>query len=239
MRRADVGLETFPATLFDYNGVLADDEVVHLEAFRDALAPSGISVSERDYVERYLGFDDRGAFRAILTDSGRSPSEQEIVELVAVKKPLYLARAEARLPTFAGAAELVRRRSERGPVGVVSGALRDEIMLGLRVLGVHDHVRYVVSAEDTRACKPDPEGYVIGIERLGAEIGAELARLALVIEDSIAGIEAAKAAGLACVAVTHSYAEAELHRAGADLVVERLDEISEEQLAALFKKLHA
>lgn len=239
MRRADVALQTFPATLFDYNGVLADDEIVHLEAFRDALAPSGISVSERDYVDRYLGFDDRGAFRAILIDSGRTPSEDEILELVRVKKPLYLARAEARLPTFAGAAELVLRRAARGPVGVVSGALRDEIMLGLRVLGVGDSVRYVVSAEDTRACKPDPEGYVIGIERLSAELGPELAKLALVIEDSIAGIEAAKAAGLACVAVSHSYGEAELTRAGADLVVQRLDEISEEQLAALFKQLYS
>ncbi|MFZ5889953.1 MAG: HAD family hydrolase [Myxococcota bacterium] len=239
MRRADLGLETFPATLFDYNGVLADDEVVHLEAFRDALAPLGISVSEQDYVQRYLGFDDRGAFRAILTDSGRVPSEQEILELVAVKKPLYLARAEAKLPIFPGAADLVTRRAERGPVGVVSGALRDEIMLGLRALSVEGLVRYVVSAEDTRACKPDPEGYVIGIERLTAEIGAELARLALVIEDSIAGVEAAKAAGLPCVAVTHSYDELELQRAGADLVVRRLDELSEEQLSALFKKLYA
>lgn len=238
MRRADLGLQTFPATLFDYNGVLADDETVHLEAFRDALAPAGITVSESAYVERYLGFDDRGAFRAILIDSGRTPTEQEIVELVAVKKPLYLARAEARLPTFAGAADLVRRRAERGPVGVVSGALRDEIALGLRVLGVEAHVRYVVSAEDTRACKPDPEGYVIGVERLSAEMGPELAKLALVIEDSIAGIEAAKSAGLACIAVTHSYGASELTRAGADLVVENLDELSEEQLAALFKQLH-
>ncbi len=239
MRRADVKLETFPATLFDYNGVLADDEIVHLEAFRDALAPLGISVSERDYVERYLGFDDRGAFRAILSDSGREPSEEEVLELVATKKPLYLARAETRLPTFAGARELVQRRAAQGPVGVVSGALRDEIMLGLRALGVDAAVRYVVSAEDTRACKPDPEGYVIGIERLAAEIGSELSKLALVIEDSIAGIEAAKAAGLPCAAVAHSYPEAELTRAGADVVVQNLDELSDDLVATLFRRMYA
>ena len=67
---------------------------------------------------------------------------------------------------------------------------------------------------------------------------SELAKLALVIEDSIAGIEAAKSAGLACIAVTHSYGASELTRAGADLAVENLDEISEEQLVALFKQLH-
>ena len=236
MRRADPSTPTFPATLFDYNGVLADDEIVHLEAFRDALAPLGISVSKQDYVERYLGFDDRGAFRAILADSGRAPSEEELAELIATKKPLYFARAEMRLPTFPGAAELVRRRAEHGPVGVVSGALRDEIALGLKQLGVDGLVRHVVSAEDTRDCKPDPEGYVIGIARLAADIGEEKARKALVLEDSIAGVEAAKAAGLVCAAVTHSYSQAELERAGADLVVQSLDELSEDLLSELFRR---
>jgi HAD superfamily hydrolase (TIGR01509 family) len=236
MRRADEPTPTFPATLFDYNGVLADDEIVHLEAFRDALAPLGISVSKEDYVERYLGFDDRGAFRAILADSGRSPSEREIEALIVSKKPLYFARAELRLPTFPGASELVRRRAERGPVGIVSGALRDEIALGLKKLGVEQLVRHVVSAEDTRECKPDPEGYAIGIARLALDIGEERARQALVIEDSIAGVEAAKAAGLTCAAVTHSYGQAELERAGADLVVQSLDELGDDLLAELFRR---
>lgn len=236
MRRADEPIPTFPATLFDYNGVLADDEIVHLEAFRDALAPLGISVSKEDYVERYLGFDDRGAFRAILADSGRSANEREIEALIVSKKPLYFARAELRLPTFSGASELVRRRAAVGPVGIVSGALRDEIALGLRQLGVEQLVRHVVSAEDTRECKPDPEGYTIGVARLALDIGEERARQALVIEDSIAGVEAAKAAGLTCVAVTHSYGQAELERAGADLVVHSLDELAEELLAELFRR---
>lgn len=237
MRRAEPESATFPATLFDYNGVLADDEVVHLEAFRDALAPLGISVSEQDYVERYLGFDDRGAFRAILSDSGRSVDEREIEELIRVKKPLYMARAERGLATFPGAAELVQRRANLGVVGVVSGALRDEIALGLRVLGVSELVDHVISAEDTRACKPDPEGYLLALERLTSRIGADAAKRALVIEDSLAGVEAAKAAGLACAAVTHSYGQAELERAGADVVVTSLEELGDELLAQLFRRL--
>jgi beta-phosphoglucomutase-like phosphatase (HAD superfamily) len=63
----------FPATLFDYNGVLVDDENVHLEAFRDVLGPLGIDLEEADYWEKYLGFDDAGAFRAVLVDAGRTP----------------------------------------------------------------------------------------------------------------------------------------------------------------------
>lgn len=237
MPRVERENATFPATLFDYNGVLADDEAVHLQAFRDALAPLGISISEQDYVERYLGFDDRGAFRAILGDGGRAASEREIDELVEQKKPLYMARAERGLATFPGAAELVRRRAALGVVAVVSGALRDEIALGLRVLGVTELVQHVVSAEDTRACKPDPEGYLLAIRELEKSLGAEDARRALVLEDSLAGVEAAKAAGLSCVAVTHSYGQAELERAGADLVVTALEELTDDLLARLYRRL--
>jgi beta-phosphoglucomutase len=236
MARADDRIETFPATLFDYNGVLADDEIVHLEAFRDALAPLGITVSEQDYNERYLGFDDRGAFRAIIADSGRTPSEAEIAELVAAKKPLYRARAELRLPLCDGAADLLLRRARLGPVGVVSGALRDEIALGLGKLGAEALVQHIVSAEDTIECKPDPEGYLIAITRLSAQIGPELAAQALVVEDSIAGVQAARAARLPCVAVTHSYSRSELERAGATLVVEHLDELSDDLVAKLFRE---
>ncbi len=237
MARVDERLETFPATLFDYNGVLADDETVHLEAFRDALAPLGITISEQDYNDRYLGFDDRGAFRAIIQDCGRTPTEAEINELVASKKPLYRARAELRLPLCDGAADLLRRRARLGPVGIVSGALREEILLGLARLEAENLVQHIVSAEDTIACKPDPEGYLIAITRLSSQIGPALARRALVIEDSIAGVEAARAARLPCVAVTHSYGRAELERAGANLVVEHLDELSDDVLGKLYREL--
>src|SRR4051812_41148456 len=172
----------FPATLFDYNGVLVNDETVHLAAFRDALAPLGVALSEADYWQKYLGFDDVGAFGAILRDSGRAVDAAQIAALVESKRPLYRARAEQSLPLFAGAAELVRRRAASGPVGIVSGALRDEIELGLLALGVKDVILDVIAAEDARASKPDPHGYELGIAALSARIG-DSARRALVIED--------------------------------------------------------
>ncbi len=121
---------------------------------------------------------------------------------------------------------------------MVSGALRDEIELGLEVLGVRSSILAIVSAEDTKACKPDPEGYVLGIQWL-AERGQEAAaRRGLVIEDSLAGVEAAKAAGLACIGVTHTYAEAELLGAGSDAVVTSLSGIDDTLLTALFHRLY-
>lgn len=206
------------ATLFDYNGVLIDDEDVHLAAFQEALAPMGIHLTEEDYIARYLGYDDVGAFRAMLEDAGRTPSAEEIHALVLAKKPLYMARFDRVLP-FPGAKDVVLRRAARGPVGIVSGALRGEIEMGLKLLGVESMVTLIVSAEDAPQCKPDPQGYLLAIARL-EELG--FAGPAVAIEDSIAGVEAAKRAGLRCVAIAHTYAAFELARAGADVVAPSL-----------------
>lgn len=228
----------FPATFFDFNGVLVNDETVHFETFREVLSGLGVSLSEHDYLHRYLGYDDAGAFRAILVDAGHEPSGAQIAKLIEAKRPLYMQRARASLPTFAGAADLVRRRASVGPALVVSGALRDEIELGLEVLDVRSSIQHIVSAEDTRVCKPDPEGYVLGIRWL-AERGQEgAARRGLVIEDSLAGVEAAKAAGLPCVGVTHTYSAAELIGAGADAVVSSLADIDDALLGPLFHELY-
>ena len=105
----------FPATIFDYNGVLVDDEVVHLAAFRDVLSPLVISLSEADYWERYLGFDDAGAFRAVLADNGREPTDREVHALIEAKRPHYLARR-------AGHAARVRRRRRSSSGGAPRAA---------------------------------------------------------------------------------------------------------------------
>jgi HAD superfamily hydrolase (TIGR01509 family) len=220
------------ATLFDYNGVLVDDEYVHLAAFRDVLGPLGVTVTDRDYAERYLGCDDAGAFRAILADCGRSVNDETIRELIGKKKPRYRARAEASLAVFEGAAELVRACAAAGPVGIVSGALRDEITFGLERMGVTDDIAFVVSAEDVLRGKPDPEGYNAAIARLGAE----RAPSAVVVEDSLAGIRSAKSAGLVCVAVAHSYPRAELLAAGADLVQEHVRDVTVEALTRFWAR---
>jgi beta-phosphoglucomutase len=216
------------ATLFDFNGVLVDDEHVHLDAFRDVLGPLGLDVSERDYVERYLGYDDVGAFRAILEDAGREPTDDEIRALVLAKKPAYRARVEHGLRIFAGAPEIVRRRALLGPVGIVSGALEDEIRYALDRMQIADVVRFIIPAERCERCKPDPEGYNLGLDALDALGGRH--ETVVAIEDSLAGIQAAKAAGLRCVAVAHSYPEADLVRAGADAVTATLAELDDARI---------
>jgi beta-phosphoglucomutase-like phosphatase (HAD superfamily) len=210
------------ATLFDFNGVLVDDESVHLAAFRAVLAPLGIAIDDEAYGERYLGFDDAGAFRAMLEDAGRQPTDEDVARLVEAKKPVYMDLIDEGLVIFEGAAEIVQRRAGLGVVGIVSGALRHEIEYALGTMGVRDDVAFIVSAEDAPRSKPDPQGYLLGLRALGDQqrVGAGVG--VVVIEDSIAGIEAAKSAGLRCAAVAHSYPRARLTAAGADVVVERL-----------------
>jgi len=228
----------FRAALLDYNGVLVDDELVHLAAFQEALRPLGLELSEADYWQRYLGFDDDGAFRAILKDAQRSVTDELVRELIEAKRPLYLERARADLKVFPGAAALVRTLHAAGPLAVVSGALRDEIELGLSVLGVRQQIGHIVAAEDSRASKPDPEGYLIGLRWLETEGGEEVGRHTLVIEDSLSGVEAAKAAGLTCLAVGHSYPLEELARAGADETVDRIAHVDREVLENLYRRTH-
>ncbi len=228
----------FPATFFDYNGVLVDDEAVHCAAMRAAVRPLGVTFSERDYWERYLGFDDIGAFQAILRDAGRSLQSDLVSELVEAKGKLYLDAARDQLKTFAGAEALVRRLAQAGPVAVVSGALRHEIELGLEVLGVTESICCIVAAEDTTASKPDPEGYVVAKRRLRDLGYPQAADRALVIEDSMAGIEAAKAAGLPCLAVAHTYPSERLAAAGADLVADSVAAVTDHSLEELYATLY-
>lgn len=215
--------------LFDFNGVLIDDERVHWAAMAEVARPLGIDLSEEEYFRDVIVFDDWGAFGHILRSRGRSATAGEVDALVQAKRPVYLRIAEKEARHYPGAAELLHAAASVGTVGIVSGALRDEIELALRAMGARDAVRFVVSAEDTTRGKPDPEGYVVG-RRLAGDLGAtEL----IVVEDSPGGVEAARLAGLPACGVATSATEDALLRAGAVRVVHDLASLTAADLAAL------
>jgi beta-phosphoglucomutase len=237
---SQVAQMTFSAFLFDYNGVLIDDEIVHWAAFREILRPMGVEMTEADYWQKYLGFDDRGAFCAVLSDHCLAIDDARLQALVDAKKATYLSLAKQRLKGFEGASALLGRLARAGaPIGIVSGALRDEIRLGLELLDASDCVSFVVAAEDTTQSKPDPEGYLLAKAKLRGMAGPEVAANALVIEDSKEGIRAALGAGLPCLAVAHSYEKSQLLEAGAIDVVDRIADISDGFLQRLADKAGA
>jgi beta-phosphoglucomutase len=212
------------AVIFDFNGVLVDDESVHCALFREVLATEGVEIDERLYHERYLGFDDRECFETALADAGRPFDRAKIDAMIARKAVRYFEVAEAGLRFFPRAAESVSSLAARWPLAINSGALRPEIEFALRKMGVRDHVRAIVSAEDASKGKPDPMGYLLALESLRKEPGmADLPPGAcLVIEDSLAGIVSAKGAGMLALGVAQTYTKDELAGAGADAVLDDL-----------------
>lgn len=225
------------ALVFDFNGVLIDDEHVHFELFQEVLAEEGAFITERDYHERYLGFDDRRCLETALRDHGRPSGSELVEELIARKGARYLKRAEAGFRYFPHAREALHGLGARWPLAICSGALRPEIELALRQLGATELVRAIVPAEETPRCKPDPDGYVIAWERLRdgvAGLGDLRAEECLVLEDSTAGIQAAKGAGMKAVGVTNTYGGAELLASGADAVIGGLGELTAEWIEGRF-----
>jgi beta-phosphoglucomutase len=203
--------------LFDFNGVLVDDERVHYAAIRDVVARKGITLSEEAYINRYFAYDDITAFREILRDHNITASEELLAECVAEKLPIYMGVVEQELKMFEGGFALLRACAERGPVAIVSGALRVEIEFALNKADAR--VTTIVAAEDVPACKPDPAGYLEALRRLNVPASA-----AVVIEDSVGGIKAARAAGCRVVGVAHSYPEEKL--SAATLVVSHIRELT-------------
>ncbi|MEK7830383.1 MAG: HAD family phosphatase [Acidobacteriota bacterium] len=220
------------AVIFDFNGVIVDDEPLHLELFRRVLDEEDIGLTDEDYHAKYLGYDDRGCFTAALTDAGRAElaSAGFIAELIERKAGYYREAIEARFLLFPGAVELVKKLAAKFPMAIASGALRGEIEVVLRRGGIRDCFKEIIASEDVTACKPDPEGYNKALAALNASIGGQIQPgECLVIEDSIAGIEAAKLAGMRCLAVTNSYRADEL--TNADWVVPTLVNCDVEALA--------
>ena len=153
--------------LFDFNGVLIDDEPLHFELFRQVLAEEGVALDEETYYRDYVGFDDATGFRYALPQA----EPATVVRLCARKATYYRERIKAgRYPFFAGAVDLVRQAAASGQVlGIVSGALRSEIEPALRQEGIDQLFKVVVAAEDVERSKPDPEGYRRGVHELNSQ----------------------------------------------------------------------
>jgi HAD superfamily hydrolase (TIGR01509 family) len=217
------------AIVFDFDGVIADDEPLHLAAFQRALAADGITITREQYYARYLGFDDRAAILQAFRDAGREPSPARLHDVMAAKAERFLELVRAGAPIFPGVPAFVRDAAGRVPLAIASGALRHEIELILGQAGLADCFAAIVSAEDVREGKPSPEGFLLALARLPARPRAEQC---LAIEDSQPGVEAARRAGMRCVAVTSSYPAEAL--GAADRVVGSLGELGWDDLAALF-----
>src|SRR5689334_19583931 len=187
--------------LFDFNGVLIDDEPQHCEALTAALAEYDIPLDRESYYREYLGFDDRECFRFTFARHGRPTDPAAVATAIERKARHYGAAIRRSMTLVPGARDFVRAAATEGlALAVVSGALRREIELVLQVADLRSLFSVVVAAEDVSACKPDPQGFVRARTALGLA-----PEQCVVVEDSLPGLEAAHAAGMRCAALATSH----------------------------------
>lgn len=215
------------AILFDFDGVLADTESLHFEAYRDLLLQEKISLTKEEYYSEFLGLDDRGCFRAVCEKAGRSLPPQKLKEMVKQKNIRILQLIENSSLLLPHVREVLSSLREPYYLAIVSGALRNEILAILKKEGIDPCFRVIVSADEIRRGKPDPEGFLAALRLLNRDHVPEsellLPEECLVVEDSPWGIEAARRAGMISVAVTNSYKKEDLKVA--DRVISSLSDL--------------
>ena len=222
------------AIIFDFDGIIAHTEPIHLEAFREALKDYGLELTEKEYYEKYLAYDDRTLFLELHKDRGLELGQERLRKIMSSKSTYYDKLIEGNIQTLPGAVDFIKSAGAKYPLAIGSGALAEEIEEILEHAGVLGDFKAIVSADETERSKPDPEVFVKALSRINSMCqGKEIvAGECLVIEDSVAGIEAAIAAGMKCLAITNSYPGERLKRA--NLIKDSLKGQGLEELEALF-----
>jgi HAD superfamily hydrolase (TIGR01509 family) len=222
------------AMIFDLDGTLADTERFHFQAFNAVLRPHGIELSREDYFSRLTGYDDRDCLMLVLREHRRVDAAL-IDELIVQKSAIYQASIAERQVLFPGAAEFVRSCACRFPLVLVTGTLRVEAELILGRSQLRDDFVDIVTAEDVEHGKPEPDGFNAALGRLGLILRTRppiVAAECLVIEDTSAGIEAARRAGMHVVGVAQTVAQSQL--AAADVIRPSLASTNLDKVLQLF-----
>src|SRR6266516_506976 len=214
------------AIFFDLNGVIIDDEPIHLRAYREILNDEGVALSDDDYFAS-LGMDDPTFVRAAFERARKPLTNKTMHEVIARELVLHRELITDELLVSAGVVTFIKAASRRYQLGVVSMAQRVEVNYVLERAAVDTCFTVVIAGEDAPACKPDPGACQLALERLN-ERRRDQRRLpllpneCLVIEDSPPGILAGCAAGMHTIGVTNTVSEPALHAAGAEVVTASL-----------------
>ena len=201
------------AIVFDFNGTLSHDEPILCEIFMELFAEHGRPLSAQEYFDVLAGLSDPEIVRTWLGHD--HPDVDAVIHERSVR---YRAAVGDGSSIPSEIREAVRWAAEHVPLAIVSGAARIEIEPVLEAAGIADCFAAIVPAEDVEHGKPDPEGYSKALSLFDRDIDAGDV---LVMEDSEAGIAAALAAGMRCVAVLGTLVPERL--AQAEEVVERID----------------
>src|SRR5689334_17608878 len=195
------------AVIFDFDGVIANSEPLHMMAFQQVLEGEGIELTTHDYYARYLGYDDPGVFQALARDRRLRWTDADVTALVGRKGERMEAMLHSGAVLFPGAAAFIREVATAVPVAIASGAQRHEIEAIVKAADLDRLFCAIVASGDTPESKPSPGPYRLAFDRVCAAAGSRIdPRRTVAIEDSRWGLESAQGAGLRLVGVTTSYA---------------------------------
>jgi beta-phosphoglucomutase len=222
------------AMIFDLDGTLVDTEPFHFAAFNEVLAPLGIVISREDYYARLIGYDDRGCFETVLRERRGTPNIDEIEELIRHKSAVYQRLLAGSNLLYPGALEFVRRCAKRFPLALATGTLNHEAEFILARTGLREFFIEIVAAEHAAQGKPSAVPFVVALKRLNTALRERRLTAShtvtaskpcnmteqelypqhcLVVEDSVAGVIGARAAGMQVLALTHTAGRDELTQA--------------------------
>ena len=214
------------AVIFDFDGVIVDTEPLHYKAFQQILNPQGLGFSWEQYIDTYMGFDDRDAFVEAFKTKGKLLSHEELTGLISDKAEIFQKVIQGGVTPYPGVINLIRNLfSAKIPLSICSGALQSDIQPILEMLNISDCFSFVISADEVAKSKPDPECYCLAFEKMKDQWPQSilLPAQAIAIEDTPAGISAASNAGLQVIAVTNSYQRNLLSEA--TFIVESLEQL--------------
>lgn len=215
------------AVIFDFDGVIADSENMHYQAFKETFQKHGFDFPRQDYWAEFLGFSDIELFQEAVAKYGLD-LEATPEDMMNQKALIFDRLARTSSSVYPGVVDFVQSLLAAGKrCGIYSGAIMPdieavfEIEKGCSGVDMAALFETIVTAEQVSRGKPDPEGYLLAAKRLN-DLGEPLdSSECLAIEDSTWGLMAARAAGMKTLAVTNTY-PAEQLRGYADMITERL-----------------
>jgi HAD superfamily hydrolase (TIGR01509 family) len=226
------------AILMDFNGVIIDDEPLHMKAYQEILAKEGIALSEDHYYSS-MGMDDITFLNTQYKRAEIDLTTEKTREILQLKSEKWRELVDKEIPLFEAVENFVRKMEKDFALGIVSMARREEIEYVLETVDLRDCFSVIVSAEDVSACKPNPECYHTGFNLIDA---ARTRRGSnpivhgdcLVIEDAPQGIIAGKRAGLKTLGITNTVSADKLREAGADAVSKSLADWMPDSIRRVF-----
>jgi beta-phosphoglucomutase len=224
--------------LFDFNGVIIDDEPIQMRAYQEILGKEGIALTKDDYYS-CLGMDDKTFVEEAYRRADKEPEVNKVLEITLAKTNKWRELVSDELPLFEGVEDFIKKMANDFALGIVSMATREEIEFVLEQAGLREYFSVIISAEDVSNCKPHSECYIKGFNALDSyRIRRQHLPMVhgecLVIEDSPPGIISAKSARLKALGVTNTVSAEALREAGADAIAKNLDDWMPESVRCVF-----